>query len=315
MPGCRARGLGLLLATALALALAAPANAAKPEGRFLVGFAQDDMSNDWRAAQVAEVERELARHPGIDFVHTDARGSTARQMLDIETLAARGIDLLITSPRNGLAMTPVIAAVHDRGIPVILLTRQIESEHYTSFIGPCDHAIGHQAADYLAWRLNGQGRVLILQGVPTATTTIGRTQGFLDGLTDFPEMEVVAILPADYLRSKAVQVMDQFLREGTAFDALYAQSDSMATGARLALRQAGIDPATIPTIGIDYITEAREAILRGDQEASFTYPTCGQEGGEAAARLLLHGERPPRRLTIESRRIDRDNAHRMPASF
>ncbi len=274
---------------------------------FRVGFAQDDMANDWRASQVREVAEVFANHPEILFLHTDARGSTPRQMLDIEELVAQGIDLLITSPRDGVVMAPLIAEVYRRGIPVVLLTRAIAGEEYTTFIGADDHQIGRQAARYLAQQLNREGRILVLQGLPTATTTIARTAGFIEELAHYPGLEVAATLPADYLRSRALQQVDYALDRGLKFDAIYAQSDSMAAGARIALLQAGIDPATLPTVGIDYIREAQQAILSGQQQASFTYPTCGREGAEAAL-ALLRGEPVARRQRVESRLITREQA-------
>ncbi|HKJ77001.1 MAG TPA: substrate-binding domain-containing protein, partial [Gammaproteobacteria bacterium] len=123
---------------------------------YLVGFAQDDLSNDWRAAQVRALEQAFRDDPDIRFVYTDARGSTARQIQDIEQLAARGLDVLITSPRDTRAMTPVIREVHRNGTPVVLLTRRITTGDFTVFIHPDDCGIGRRAARLLARHLDGR---------------------------------------------------------------------------------------------------------------------------------------------------------------
>ncbi len=108
--------------------------------------------------------------------------------------------------------------------------------------------------------------------------------------------------------------MQDALEKGVRFDAIYAQSDSMASGARLALKQAGINPATVPIIGIDYIPEAREAIRSGEQFASFTYPTCGREGAEAAMRILS-GETLPRKIEVDSQMITVENVDQVETIF
>ena len=257
-----------------------------PNKTYTVAFAQDTMSNDWRAAQVHDVERELSKYPFIKFVFTDAKGSSARQAMDIERLANDGADLIITSPRDANIMAPVISKIYKKGVPVILLTRRISGNDYTMFIGADDYAIGRQAAKYLAVALNNKGRVIMLKGVATATTSIKRTQGFLDQIKHFPNIAVIAEEHADYRRNKAIRVMEKLLQVEMKFDAVYAQSDSMATGARMAMKKFGINPKSKIIVGIDYIEEARKAIIIGEQSASFTYPTAGKEGAESAVRIL-----------------------------
>ena len=253
---------------------------------YTVAFAQDTMSNDWRAAQVRDVEKALSKYPFIKFTFTDAEGSSARQALDVERLANEGADVIITSPRDGNTMTPVISQVYKKGIPVVLLTRRITNNDYTTFIGADDYEIGRQAAKFLAEKLNNKGRVVMLKGVATATTSIKRTQGFVDQIQQNPEIKIVAEEYADYRRNKAIKAMEKIISEGIKFDAVYAQSDSMATGARMVMKKAGIDPNSKILVGIDYINEARVAILNGEQDATFTYPTAGKEGAEAAVNIL-----------------------------
>jgi ribose transport system substrate-binding protein len=304
---CGIKNSLLALCCALAVGCLLTPEPLEAKDKFLVGFAQDDMSNDWRAAQVREAAKAFGAFPGIDFVHTDAGGKTAKNIRDIEDLVDSGIDLLMVSPRHVDAMTPVIDRVHSQGIPVVLLTRRITTDGYTTIVSPDDRAIARMAAHVLGAALEGKGRVLILQGLPTATTAIARTHAFLEEIASFPGISIAATTPANYRRSDAVKAMENVLAEGIQFDAVYAQSDSMAAGARLAMKTAGIDPKGIPIVGIDYIAEARAAILAGEQAASFTYPTCGAEGAEVAARIL-RGEKVPRHIEVPSIQVTKDNA-------
>jgi ribose transport system substrate-binding protein len=281
---------------------------------FVVGFAQDNLANDYRAAQVRDAREALAHYPNIRFVVNDAQGDTARQILNIETLAAQPVDVLITSPPNAEAMTPVLSRVQRSGIPVILLSRGIRGDDYRVWIRMDNRAIGRQAAQYLAGRLNGQGRVLMLSGVPNSTVTQDRTQGFVEELKNHPGLTLAADLRTDFLRGKALQAMDEALAAGLAFDAIYAQSDSVAAAARMALHKAGIPPGSLPTVGIDYIREAREAIRAGEQDASFTYPTLGREGAEAAV-AILRGEPLAREIQVTTQKVTRQNVEEVEPIF
>ncbi|MFA7097436.1 MAG: substrate-binding domain-containing protein [Gammaproteobacteria bacterium] len=284
------------------------------KGTYLIGFSQDTLGNDWRAAQVRALEQEFSRYPFIKFVYTDGEGDTAKQIQDIEDLIAIGVDVLIASPKDAKAMTPVISRAYRQGIPVILLTRRIETDDFTTFISPDDEAIGRRAAQYLARELKGKGKVLVLQGVPTATTGILRTKGFHDEIAKHPGIEIVFEKPANYLRADAIQVMEEALSKGIAFDAIFSQSDSMADGARRALKKAGIDPKKILIVGIDYIAEARRAILAGEEHATFTYPTCGAEGAQAALKIL-NNEPVLKIQMVESIMVTRDNVESVEPIF
>lgn len=297
----------------LVIVLGLTGNVAAAE-KFIIGFAQDNMSNDWRAAQVKEVETALKAYPNVEFIFTDAGGSVPQNIEDIEDLVDRKINLLMVSPRDPRIMTPVISSFYKKGIPVILLTRRILSNDYTTFIGANDSIIAAGAADQIAKALNGKGKVFVLQGVPTATTAINRTKGFVERMKVHPGIEIVAIETAKYQRGEAVKVIQDSLEKGTKFDAIYAQSDSMAAGARLALKAFGLDPKSIPIVGIDYISEAREAIRDGNQYASFLYPTAGKKAAEIAIRILK-GESVDREIGIPSQMVTRKNVDQVKPIF
>lgn len=88
----------------------------------------------------------------------------------------------------------------------------------------------------------------------------------------------------------------------------------MASGARLALKQAGRDLSKIVLVGIDYLHEAREAILAGEQSASFIYPTCVPEIVRTA-QAILAGNKVPRRIPVHSTLVDRSNVERFMSAF
>lgn len=287
---------------------------AAERGVFTVGFAQDTMQNDWRAAQVLKLEQALKPYPDIRFVFTDAKGNPARQALDAEQLVSQGVDVLVTSPRDPNIMTPVISKIYRSGTPVVLLTRQIHGDQYTSFISADDREIARAAARYLTSISNGNSRVVMLQGVPTATTAKLRSQGFKQEIAGAPGIQLVAEPVANYLRADAIREIEKIIASGIAFDAIFAHSDSMASGARIALRKAGFDPRKFKIIGIDYIPEAREAIRKGEQSASFTYPTASEAAASTILRLK-NGEVVKKHQTIPFVKITRDNVDSIETVF
>jgi len=104
------------------------------------------------------------------------------------------------------------------------------------------------------------------------------------------------------------------IQEGLSFDAIYAQSDSMATGARVALKKNGIDPKNIVITGIDYIKESRDAIKNGEQRASFLYQTAGKEGAQAAIDIL-NKKTVQKEVILETTIITKDNVDEIEPIF
>ena len=281
---------------------------------FTVAFAQDTMANDWRAAQVTQLQNALSDDKSIRFIHTDAGGYVAKQIKDIEDLLFQGIDLLVTSPADVQALDPVVSRVYRKGIPVVLLDRRVASNNFTVFIAPDNRKIAERAAGYVSQCVSGPARILMLKGLPNATPTIHRTDAFVEAIKKTNKHKIVAEKTANYLRADAVKAVEEVVLEGVKFNVIYAQSDSMASGARIALKHLGVPLNTICIIGIDYIAEARKAIIDGQQSVSFSYPTGAQQGARYI-REILAGQQVPKKVVIPSKRVTKANAHKITPIF
>lgn len=282
------------------------------EPEFIVGFPEDNMSNDWRAAQMREIQHELQKHRNVRFLMSDAGGSIAKNILDIENMVAQGVQVLFMGPKNPIAISAVAKNLRKKGIKIILLTRKLASEDYDVFISADDYMIAYRAGKLLTNKLHGKGHILMLEGITTTTTAKRRKKGFLDSL-DNTSIKVISAV-ANYSRTDAIAVIEDLLKKGTKFDAIYAHNDAMAAGARLALKKAGIDPASIPTVGIDFLPETREAIKKGEQFASFTYPTCGKVGVKAAL-ALLRKEKVSRHINVPFQLVTKKNVEKIKTAY
>ena len=308
-------GRAFRLPLLLLLTLAAPIHAqseASAEQK-IIAFAQDTMGNDWRRAQVRQFQEEINGTRGIKFLYSDAGGDTAKQIRNIEDHLYSGVDILVTSPQNSALMTPVIQSAYRNGTPVILLSRTIVSEDYTSFIHPDNRAIARQAAHYIVKALNGRGNVIMLMGVPGTSTVHQRSEGFEEVMAHYPNIKLVR-RTANYLRGDAIRATDKLIAENTKIDAIYAQSDSMAIGAIMALKKSGIDPKPIVIVGIDYISDARELIRKRELDATYLYPTAGREGARVAMDILS-GKEVPKEIIIDSIEITLDNVNQIKPIF
>ncbi|MCB1915864.1 MAG: substrate-binding domain-containing protein [Rhodocyclaceae bacterium] len=295
----------------LACGLALPASAG--DDTMVIAFAQDDMANDFRRAQVQAVRDALAEHPDLRFVHADAQGRTSLLIRQIDRFTARPVDLLIVGTNGDRAVVPAVTKAYEAGIPVIVLDRGIQSDRYTTFINSDNARIGRLAAEFIAERLAGNGTVLLFEGLPSADVTQLRTQGFLDEIGRHEGIRVVRRV-GNFLRRDAVVEMEKLVAAGVTADAIFAESDSMLSGIRAVLTRHGIDPASIVTVGCDFIGEARDAIFAGTQTASVKFPLGGRESVQIAVEILA-GNAVPKHVVIPVEMVTRENVDRVAPVF
>ena len=96
------RRMALLGTAALAGLIASAALADGPpplkaKATYKVGFAQTESNNPWRLAQTASMKAE-AEKLGWQLVYTDAAGSAAKQVADVNSMIAQGVDAIFLSP-------------------------------------------------------------------------------------------------------------------------------------------------------------------------------------------------------------------------
>src|SRR5260370_23683040 len=104
-------GFGLFCATVSAVSIASNTAAAD---KIVIGFSQATMNHPWRVAMVDGNKKYAAEHyADITLVVTDGQNQATKQVSDVENLMARGIKVLIISPLQAQALTPIVKQVMD----------------------------------------------------------------------------------------------------------------------------------------------------------------------------------------------------------
>ncbi len=279
----------------------------KSGAKYLIGFSQCNNNEPWRKAMNDAAAAEALKHPDIDLAFQDAEQKNDLQVNQVRLLVRQGIDLLIISPNEAAPLTPIVEEVYKSGTPVIILDRAILSESYTCFIGANNREIGKQAGEYAVQLLGGKGKVVEIQGLPGSPPAIDRSEGFHDAIANSPEIEIIHNPVADWLKSKAIDQMKIALQAQPHIDLVYGHNDPMALGAYLAAKQVGRE-TEMKFIGIDALWhEGVQAVIDGQLDATFWYPTCGKEAIEYASKIL-RGEEVPKIVTLPTKLITKENA-------
>ncbi len=311
----------LTLGTVLSLALIFLAGCAREKPRYVIGVSQ--CSEDiWREKQNAELRMGAYLQDNVELRFAAAYDSDERQVQQIDSLVATGIDLLIVAPNQIQTISPAIDRAFDKGIPVIVFERKTNSQKYTAFISADNYEMGRVMGRYVASQLHGKGHVLEVMGLKGSSPAIERHNGFTDALKDYPGIEIVDTLQGDWTEESAYNAMKQWLERGErnaeGIDYVFGQNDRMAMGARRAMQEVttplalwrGAGGEASRFCGIDGlpgedggIRLVRDSIL----DASYIYPTHGDKIIERAIDIL-EGKPYEKETHLMSALVTHDNA-------
>lgn len=262
--------------------------------------------DDWRMKMNDEINREILLHDDATVEICSADDSSEKQIADIRRFMQGPCDILIVSPNEAAALTPVIKEVYERGTPVIVYDRNINGDTYTARIGVDDVGLGRAAARYAQHLIGTRGKVIEIYGLPGSTPAEDRHKGFAAQL-QAQGGTILASAAADWKKEEAARAADSLLNLYPDAQLIYAHNDRMAIGAseaarakgRRDIRIIGIDAA--PNIGI-------RAVADSVIDATFLYPTEGHRLVQTAL-AILKGE-PYERETIlpVSSAVDLSNA-------
>jgi ribose transport system substrate-binding protein len=289
-----------------------PGNTPPAGKRWRIGFSQANSAEPWRTAMNNSMKAEAALHPEIELLPiADAQQDNARQVADVENFLTQKIDLLIISPNEAKPLTAVVqkAWKGGKGIPVIVLDRDISVPDYTLHIGADNRKIGAMAGKFIVQTLGGKGNVVELWGLKGAPPAVDRHEGMMSEVGKAPGIRIVASGYGDWLRDKGRSQFEGILAAQPKIDLVYAHNDPMALGAYLGaqavkregqMKFVGIDGLSTPDGGI-------KAVMDGKLAATFLYPNCGHEAIQYALKIL-NGETVPKKVVLETATVTRESA-------
>lgn len=262
--------------------------------------------DDWRTKMNDEINREIMFHEDAVVEIRSADDNNGKQIEDIKYFAENGFDILIVSPNEAAALTPIITNVYESGMPVVIFDRNINGEAYTARIGVNDAGIGKSAAHYARHILGEGAKAIEIYGLRGSTPAEGRHEGFAAEFVGGGG-KLLASEAGNWNQDEAMAITDSLLKIYPDIDLIYAHNDRMAIGASQVARRHGRDDIKI--IGIDAAPEIGiQAVADSVIDATFLYPTEGHRLIRTAL-AILKGE-PYNRETIlpTSSAVDLTNA-------
>ena len=271
------------------------------------------MDAAWPTLQVAGIRSGLTEY-GIELVAvTEAKGQPGTQLNDLEQLAARQPDVILSIPIDPVSSSPVFKRIGEQGIKIVNLSIlgnvPIEMEpgkDYVSVIASDNEANGYFSAKAMAEKMGGSGKVGILTTVYNSAYVIqAREKGARKAFAEYPD--IIEVDPAQFpgTMTGAFSASSAMITGNSDLGGIFAVWDTPAIQAGHAAKTLGRD---ILVATVDLGEDSAVAVANGEIYAIGAQRPFLQGRAEAkAAAAALLGKAVPPYLSVAALRVTKLN--------
>ncbi|NWB55624.1 sugar ABC transporter substrate-binding protein [Pseudomonas sp. F8002] len=261
-----------------------------------------------------DMDKQAKSYPkgdGVQLQFEDARADVVKQLSQVENFISQKVDAIIVNPVDTASTANISKAALAAGIPLVYVNRRPDQTDLPKGIVAVtsnDVEAGRLQMQYIAEKLGGKGKIVILLGDLANNSTTNRTKGVKEVLAKYPGITIEQEQTGIWLRDKGMTLVNDWLTQGREFNAVLANNDEMAIGASMALKSAGTKPGTVLIAGVDGTPDGLNAITKGDMAASAFQDANGQAVGSVeAARKMARHEPVEQNVVIPFKLITPDN--------
>ncbi|AOF16648.1 TPA: ribose ABC transporter substrate-binding protein RbsB [Yersinia enterocolitica] len=202
---------------------------------------------------------------GYNLVILDSQNNPAKELANVQDLTVRGTKLLLINPTDSDAVGNAVKMANQANIPVITLDRLANAGTVVSHVASDNRFGGKMAGDFIAKKVGTDAKVIQLEGIAGASAARERGEGFKQSM-EKNKFQLLASQPADFDRTKGLNVMQNLLTAHPDVQAVFAQNDEMALGALRALQTAG--KTDVLVVGFDGTDDGIKAVESGKMGAT-----------------------------------------------
>ncbi|MDP2587952.1 ribose ABC transporter substrate-binding protein RbsB [Vibrio splendidus] len=200
-----------------------------------------------------------AEELGYKLIVLDSQNDPSKELSNIEDLTIRGVKAILINPTDSDAVSNAIRIANRSDIPVLTLDRGASRGDVVSHIASDNVIGGEMAGHYIMEKVGEKAKVIQLEGIAGTSAARERGEGFMNAVNG-SDLELLASQPADFDRTKGLNVMENLLAANPDVQAVFAQNDEMALGALRAVQASGKD---VMIVGFDGTEDGTAAVNRG----------------------------------------------------
>jgi len=202
-----------------------------------IGVSVPAADHGWTAGGGWWAGEAMALNPDVEWLFQTAE-TPDKQIQDIENMMTQGVDGLVVLATESAPLTPIAKQAHENGILIVNVDRGFLEPVADIFLEGDNASFGRKSAEFIVDRLDGKGKVVILEGIPCTVNT-ARVDAAMEVFNANPGIEIVGRDTGMWNRQKSLDVMQNILVQAPEIDAVWASDDDMALGAEQAIVEAG----------------------------------------------------------------------------
>jgi len=297
----------LITATAMLALLAGSATAAT------IGYSSPNFDDNFQTI-LREAAKGYAESKGDKLLIEDAREDVGTQLSQVQNFIASGVDAIVVAPVSTEATPAITKLAKEAGIPLVYVNRRPADldafDGTATYVGSDNYQAGKLEGEAACKAAGGKGDAVILIGFLRNEDAQNRTKAVKDVLAtdDCKDIKVLAEQEGEWQRTKAQDIVANWLSAGTKPSIVFANNDEMALGAVQAMKSAGISMDDVVIAGVDATPDAIKSIEAGDMDITVFQDAKGQATGSIDAALkMIGGEKLDKYIDVPFVTVTKEN--------
>jgi ABC-type sugar transport system substrate-binding protein len=208
-----------------------------------------------------------AKKHGVDlkFAATKSYSEFPKQIDYMEDMINLNVDAILITPANAEALVPPVEKAMAKGIKVIIMAVQINTDNFTAAVRADHYDSGYIIAEELFKAMGGDGTIVALNGVPGHSWAIARRKGLADAMKKFPKIKLLGERWMGVSRVEGLKHTEDFLQAFPDVKGIWNAVDITAAGSVDAVKAAGIKRHIFISSGSG-TRHALEMVKKGDMD-------------------------------------------------
>ena len=222
-----------------------------------------------------------------------------RQIGIVENLISRGYGAIVIAPADSKKLVPICNKALKKNIVVINIDNPLHQRSMNQlgisipFVGSDNRIGAGMVGKYVKKKLEGRGRVIVIEGIRGVENADLRKDGFIDAVTQNSSIEIMSSESANWHTDEALFLATRLLRKYQSIDAIFCANDKMALGVLQAFDSLDLG-RNILLAGYDNIESIRDEMRNGRIHATVEqHPELMGQYGVEMAWKALNGQKIP----------------------
>ncbi len=240
-----------------------------------------------------ETMEDYVNSNGIQYTLLDAQGNVEQQFDQLRDHVDDGYDAVVLNLVDSDTALQVTRMFGDT--PIIFFNTMVDEKHLEPglrlYVGSDENDSGGFQGEYLLKYFSGRSaiNVVLFRGEPVHRAAYMRTEAVKKALDD-GGMDVTYVFEdtANWSRAQAEELFNTVLKTGKSYDAVICNNDEMAIGVINSMIANGIDPSSVPILGVDATPDGCAEIEAGNM-AFTVYQSASGQGIKAVEAAVILG--------------------------